>query len=181
MPAHMAYPQSHALLHDWGPGRGRTRSIHEWMERARRPPQKYARFRTSVCTGSATGPSAAPRRRGAAEPTSDSVVHAPRPITQPSRSLAPGSIDARRARRGGSDGEAARAATARRPTWPRTPLVPRILPPQRTPPPSFSNQSPPPVRRRAAVCRVAPRPPSPILSPTSPLHNIYSRDAHTAP
>jgi len=145
MPAHMAYPQSHALLHDWGPGRGRTRSIHEWMERARRPPQKYARFRTSVCTGSATGPSAAPRRRGAAEPTSDSVVHAPRPITQPSRSLAPGSIDARRARRGGSDGEAARAATARRPTWPRTPLVPRILPPQRTPPPSFSNQSPPAV------------------------------------
>ena len=169
MPAHMAYPQSHALLHDWGPGRGRTRSIHEWMERARRPPQKYARFRTSVCTGSATSPS-------------DERLRGPR--TAPNHaaiSLARSRIDrcppgeARRQRRRGSTcSHCAAPNMAAHAACP-----PDLASPTNTSP--FLLQPITSSRRRAAVCRVAPRPPSPILSPTSPLHNIYSRDAHTAP
>ena len=147
-------PQSHALLHDWGPGRSRTvdpRRMDGARARGVRHKSKPVFVRPS-CTGSAavTGPSA-PRPRRAAEPTRLRGPP-PRPIAQPSRSLAPGSIDARRARRGGSDGEAARAATARRPTWPRTPLVPRILPPLPFPLLQPITSS----RRRAAVCRSAP-------------------------
>ncbi|PVH38966.1 hypothetical protein PAHAL_5G403700 [Panicum hallii] len=146
------------------------------MER-RCPPQKYARLRTS-CTGSATGPSA-PRARGAAEPTrlrawsttppNQSCSHLSRPLARSRIGRCP-------------PGEA--AATARQHVQPlRGPQhgrARRLSPGSCLPDPSpFSNQSPPPV--------VVP-PERPVLLLSSPplpspgrRHNIYSRDAHTAP
>ena len=106
-------PQSHALLHDWGPGRSRTvdpRRMDGARARGVRHKSKPVFVRPS-CTGSAavTGPSA-PRPRGAAEPTRLRGPP-PRPIAQPSRSLASGSIDARRARRGEARRQRRRGST----------------------------------------------------------------------
>jgi len=157
MHAHMAYP-NHMRSFMIGGQAGLGRSIHdEWMERARAVSATKVSPSSYVRPARAPPPSPARRPPGRAGRRSrrDSVVHHPaQSRSHLARSLPDRSMPAGRgeARRGGSDGEAARAATARRPTWPRTPLVPRILPPLPFPLLQPITSS----RRRAAVCRSAP-------------------------
>ncbi|PUZ57137.1 hypothetical protein GQ55_5G404200 [Panicum hallii var. hallii] len=147
------------LLHDWGPRRAGV----GWSIDDDGAPVSATKVRSSsyVLHGlrhRSVGPPGA--GGGGADETPCVVHHPSQPIMQPSLSPARSLPDrSMPAGRGGSDGEAARAATARPPTWPRTPLVPRILPPRPLPLLQPITSS----RRRAAG---APRP-TPLLSPTS--------------